>query len=180
MKSSRAKANYGHYNLRSGLTIYPVQQEAIDRLLFDLGKQIPAHFLLLTDVTGQAVSVWGEQSQVNLVALGSLVAGDLAASQEIARLTGQYENSQLILREGRQTHTLIAEAGLHLALFIQVSSETPLGWARMLIRKAAQQLAEAAATPPGQHQPDEQIDRGLNQADLVDLFTGALDEMWQE
>ncbi len=167
------------YNLRSGLTIFPAQQENIEQALTEAARKLPAHLLMLVDVTGQLISAKGEQSQINLVALGSLVAGDLAASQEIARLTGQYQDYQMVLREGQQTHTFILEAGHHLALLVQVSNDVPLGWARVLIQKVAHQLADIIANPPLEDE-EQQFDLNLDQADLPDLFSNALDEMWKE
>lgn len=179
----REQSNSSRYNLRSGLILYPSQQEAIEKLLTDLTQQTPAHFLLLADVTGQVVSTRGEQAQKNLVGLGSLVAGDLAASHEIARLTGQYEAYQMVLREGQSTHTFICEAGHYLALMVQVSTETPLGWARMTIGKAARRLTEIADTPPAEQErieiPPEDLEP-LKQDGLSNLFNDALDDLWLE
>jgi predicted regulator of Ras-like GTPase activity (Roadblock/LC7/MglB family) len=130
----------GGDNLRSGLVLYPTHYQTIDQILLELVQKIPARFVLLTDVTGQVVSAHGDQSQIDLVALGSLIAGDLAASQEIARLTGQYQSYQLILREGLLSHTFITEAGQQFVLFVQTPGDTPLGWARMLIRRGPSAL----------------------------------------
>jgi predicted regulator of Ras-like GTPase activity (Roadblock/LC7/MglB family) len=144
--------------------------------------KIPARFLLLTDVTGQIITVRGEQEKINLVALGSLVAGDLAASQEIARLTGEFQDYQMVLREGQTMHSFIVEAGLYLALLVQVSNDVPLGWARMLIQQAAPQLAEVLDSPAeeARHQPGQQALPEMEQEDLSDLFDDALDELWSE
>lgn len=171
----------GYYNLRSGLVIYPKQQEEIDQYLIELAQRLPANFLLLTDVTGQIVSSRGGENSSNLVALGSLVAGDLAASQEIARLTNQYQEHQMILREGSTTHTFITEAGSYLALLAQVSNEVPLGWARMLIQEAARKLVKITSESIEEADaPPESFDFGLEEDELSDLFSDALDEMWKE
>lgn len=175
--------NSSRYNLRSGLILYPVQQEAIEKLLTELAQQTPAHFVLLVDVTGQIVSSRGEQQSINLVGLGSLVAGDLAASHEIARLTGQYEDFQMVLREGQTIHTFICEAGHHLALMVQISTEVPLGWARMAINKAARRLTEIVTTPPPEGTQKKEITGNLSalkQEGLSDLFSDALDDLWVE
>lgn len=168
----------GSYYLRSGLTIYPWQQGKIEEVLAELGRKVPARFLMLSDVTGQVVLSWGEQNNIDLVALGSLVAGDLAASQEIARRVGAYEEHQMVLREGQDVHILITGAGHHLALFAQISTEVPLGWARLLIHKAVDQLVEITAAPPATQKPS--FDLGLDQADLPDLFNDALDDIWKD
>lgn len=172
--------HHNHY-LRSGLVLHPDQQKAIDKVLMNLGQQISTHFLLLVDVSGQVITSYGEQSQVDLTALGSLVAGDLAASHEIARLTSQYQPDQLILREGQTTHTFTCEAGYHLALLIQVSNETPLGWARIVIRKSAHELAKIAENPttPNTAQTAATELPELEK-DLSDLFDDALDDLWTE
>src|SRR5512139_2202532 len=136
--------------MRNGYTIYPAQEEAIEKLLAELMQQCPARFALLTDTSGLVITVHGERGVVDLIALASLVAGDIAASQEIARLTGQYQNYQLVLREGTKTNTFIVEAGRCLVLFVQVSIDIPLGWGRLLIRETSRQLAEIVATPPEQ------------------------------
>ena len=169
-------------HLRSGLTLYPSQQQAIEKLLTELARQISAHFILLADVSGQVISIRGEHDKIDLVGLGSLIVSDLAASHEIARLTRQYQADQMIFREGQTIHTLTCEAGYHLALMVQVSTETPLGWARVVIRKAARDLANIANTPPSEQ---EQIaappsEFSLQEKGLADLFNDALDDLWLE
>lgn len=180
MRNQPSKQN--PYLLRSGLAILPAQQAVIEQEVTELAQKLPARLLLLTDVTGQVVLARGEQSQIDLVALGSLVAGDLAASQEIARLTGEYQDYQMILREGQTGHTFISEAGLYLALLIQLSNEVPLGWARMLIKETAHRLAEIAARSLAEAEQlqAEQSDPVLSQEELPDLFNNALDELWSE
>ena len=168
----------GSYNLRSGLCLYPAQQKEIEALLTRLMQSLPAHFILLTDVTGQVVSARGGQNTKNLVALGSLMAGDLAASQEIARLTGQYQTAQMILRQEESVHTFITEAGHQLALLVQVSDSVPLGWARILIRDAARNLNEiAAASPEESGETPPELNPELE--NLPDLFDDVFDELWK-
>jgi predicted regulator of Ras-like GTPase activity (Roadblock/LC7/MglB family) len=176
------KPNGGHYSLRCGITIYPAQDQAINQHLSSLLQKTPAKFCLLCDVTGQVISAKGNHTNLDLVALGSLIAGDLAASQEIARLTNEYQDYQMVLREGQQTHTFICEAGHYLALLVQVSNDIPLGWARMIITQSARQLAQIMAeTPPEARNMPAQVDPLFDQeTDLPELFSEALDDLWLE
>ncbi len=168
----------GHYR-HSGLTLYPSQQQVIDKLLQNLVRQIPAQFIMLADVTGQVISTQGSHQGIDLTALGALVVSDLAASHEIARLTRQYQADQMVFREGQTINSFTCSAGSDLVLFIQVSTETPLGWARVLIQKAANELATIVVTPPEQHSFASE-DVLLRQEDLTDLFNDALDNLWGE
>lgn len=178
--SQLSGGEHSAYTLRSGITLYPSQNQAISRTMSLLVQKVPAHFALLTDVTGQVILARGEQENVDLIALGSLVAGDVAASQEIARLTDQYQDFQVVLREGKKMHTFILETGLYLVLFVQVSTEIPLGWARMAIKNSAQELAKIVADTPEEVSKKEISDDTLGQEDLPDLFSEALDDLWLE
>lgn len=168
------------YQLRCGVAVHTEQHTAFEQLLTEALNQIPANFVFLADVAGQIVMAKGDHEQVNLVMLGSLVAGDLAASQEIARLTGQFQDYQIVLREGANVNTFIIEAGQYLVLLVQVDHDVPLGWARMVVKRIGQSLgqvmegAETAVT----EQPSFTFDD--SDSELSDLFGEALDDLWGE
>jgi hypothetical protein len=149
----------------------------MDRVLSDLMEKAPAQFLLLAEAGGQILSMYGGKAGSSLAALGSLVAGDLAASREISRLTGQYQSDQLILREGPQTNNFTIEAGPHMVLFVRVGREIPLGWARLLIQETSRQLGEIFSAPL---EDLDSLDLGLNDEQLSSLISGGLESIWKE
>lgn len=164
------------YNLRSGITLYPAHQQQIDDILQSVMVKTPGHFALLTDVTGQVISAKGQTADKNLVALGSLIAGDLASSHEIARLTGEYQDYQIVMREGQGKHLFMLEAGPYFALLVQIGHEVPMGWAKMLILQAAEKLAKVM---------DIELDETPSlfddeSEDLSGMFDDALDDIWLE
>jgi predicted regulator of Ras-like GTPase activity (Roadblock/LC7/MglB family) len=169
-----------YYQLRCGVAVLPEQHQAFERLLTEALSQIPANFVFLADVAGQIVMTKGDHGQVNLVMLGSLVAGDLAASQEIARLTGQFQDYQIVLREGANVNTFIIEAGEHLVLLVQVDHDVPLGWARMVVKRVGQSLGQVmeGAETAVIEQPSFTLDS--HDSELSDLFGEALDDLWGE
>lgn len=179
-----SKRTYRSHYLRTGLVLKPTQHQEIERVLAKLHGQILAYLILLTDITGQIVTSRGNQDDMDLVALGSLVAGDLAASHEIARLTHQYQADQLIFREGTTVNTFTCEVGFHLALLVQASPDTPLGWARMLIRRTAKELAEITTQPDEEPTGLPAVRRDQlalpQEEDWPDLFNDALDDLWLE
>lgn len=165
----------GFLNLRIGITIYPSHERALEGVLTDFVQRCPAQFVLLADVSGQVIAVRGERGTTDLVALASLIAGDLAASQEIARITGQYQSCQLILREGTRSVSLISEAGRYLVLFVQIAADVPLGWARLLTRDASKKLGEIVAVPPEEVQ---KVNLGIANEEISGIVDDALDSMW--
>lgn len=158
-----------------GLNIFPDQSSAIEELLSELKERCPAQFILLTDTNGHLVTTLGDKDNQHLVELSSLIAGDMAASQEISRLTGQYKNSQLVMREGQKATSFIAEAGLQLILFVQLTRDVPLGWARLLINEIGRKIGEIIKTPP---ETGQNTDIGLDNQQFTEAVDKALDSMW--
>lgn len=161
---------------RSGLSLSENQLNSLNLILMKLLDTIPARFILLVDNSGQIVQAKGDFGTTDTAVLGSLIAADLAASQEIARLSGEYQDFQMILREGEKTHIIISEAGPTLTFLVASSKETPIGWARKLIQKAAREIAEISSQTEKFIQKD---DSDVTKGELPDLFTDALDQIWK-
>ena len=162
-------------NLRIGITIYASQKRAIKKVLSELEERCPTEQILLADVSELLISIKGKRGESDPTALASLVAGDLAASQEIARMTNQYQSCQLILREGQKTNSFIAEVGPYLVLFAQVSTEVPLGWARMLILEASSRIVEIISSRP---QITQKPEYGLGELKIVNAVDDTFDNLW--
>lgn len=160
---------------RLGLAVTPSQVQQMDHILSILMEDIPAQLALLIDQSGAVVCSKGDVSSNDLAVLGSLIAGDLSASQEIARLTGQYQKYQLIIREGDISNTILSEAGQDLILYLQVAKASPLGWVRIRVMEACKLLKEFTFLPT------EDISLDMEAGDIQsisDLTDNALDSMW--
>jgi hypothetical protein len=129
----------------------------------------------LTELSGQIISVNGERGKTDIIALGALVAGDLAASQEIAHLTDQYQHAQLILREGPESTSFISEAGDRMILYMRIHKEVPIGWARLIILETSRKLAEVISMPP---EEVEKLNIDLSEDKLNALIGDGLDSIW--
>jgi predicted regulator of Ras-like GTPase activity (Roadblock/LC7/MglB family) len=158
-----------------GIVVSPEQINEINLILSELMEECPAQLALLIDQSGSVLSYQGENQSIDLVVLAALVAGDLCASQEIARLTGQYQKFQLIIREGELSNTILSEAGEQIIIYLQVSKVSPLGWVRLRLIEACKKLRTINFQIP------EKINMTSDSNDNNDLsnFTDdALDAMW--
>jgi len=166
--------------LRGGLTLYPSQIQAIEKLMDDLVEKLPAPFAFLVEGSGQTISFvgkrWSNGKEIDVTALGALVAADMAASQEIARLTGEYQAYQLVLRQGETASTFISEVGKSMALLVQVSRDVPMGWARIHIIETAQKIADAVMRV----NVDDESKLEILDDNLQELLNSSLDSMWSE
>lgn len=167
----------GEHYIHTGLILSADQARAIDAILADLRDRARAALVLLTARDGQFISASGENLRhMDLVSLGSLIAGDLAASHQVAQLAGVYEDYQVVLREGRSSHILVADAGAQMVLFMLVSSAVPVGWARLVGREAARSLAEVVRPPAGGGGASPQPAVG---PDISAEFDKALGDLWK-
>lgn len=164
-------------NLQSGIVIYPEQDTAIDGVLNELFTRCPAKFIMLVEASGQLVSFTGNRGEMDLVSMASLAASEISANQAIAYKTGQYKKCQLVMSEGVDVFTFINEVGSHLILLVQVSRNIPLGWARMLITDASNQLVAILEIP---HEKMEKISSDFNSNNFGGWFDTALDSLSKE
>jgi predicted regulator of Ras-like GTPase activity (Roadblock/LC7/MglB family) len=167
--------NRYNQHLSGGIIIYPQHLEKIEKTLSDLTLQIPGIFVMVSDNAGQNIASAGKVGDTNLVTLGALIASDMAAGQEIARVTGEDHLPKMILHEGPQSHQFISEAGRHLILFARVPAETPLGLSRNYIKQTAHQLDEIAKASTAE-QEGERI--GLGDQELGQEVGNALEDLW--
>ena len=170
--------------LHSGLIISKKQSELIYQVLEKIVDSLPARFALLSDITGQVVGVVGDYEKMNILAISSLAVSDLAASQEIAYLTGETRENQVVIKEGEKTRMLMSGAGEKLVLLIQISNSIPLGWARLVMMKNTKILAELIESQNNQDQRAESAEQdtesNFNDDAFTDLFENALDDIWKE
>lgn len=169
----------GHY-VSSSLMLFSEQEQAIDAVLSDLRRQVPAILAILVARDGQFISASGEAAnRVDLVGLGSLIAGDLAASHRVAELMGVYEERQVVLREGRDSQIFVADAGPHMLLFVMAAGDVPTGWLRLLGLEACKALAQIAHRPEPARRPAPPAGGAAERA-LADEVDQALGSIWQD
>jgi hypothetical protein len=161
---------------RSGLAVTAGQQKVIEDILKNTLENIPAKFILLVDSSGQIVNIVGDTGEIETAALGSLIAADIAASQEITRLIGEEQDFPMVLREGERYHLIIEEAGHNMSFITLFSRDVPIGWARNLIQTCADKIIQASnVIENAQVTPKA----GPSNDAFKDLFNTALDDIWK-
>lgn len=165
---------YNHH-LSGGTTLYPENLVQIEKVLSDLVLQIPGLFVMVADHAGQNIAWDGEAGSASLVTLGALIASDMAAGQEIARVTGDDNLPSMILHEGETFHQFICEAGEAMVLFARVPADTPLGLSRNFIKQAAEALGKIARQSSARQQAEK---TGLTDQKLQEEIGNAVDDLW--
>jgi predicted regulator of Ras-like GTPase activity (Roadblock/LC7/MglB family) len=144
-----------------GFSLSVAQAEAIDECLDRIAYESEARCIILADVTGQLIAERGQMSGMNTQVLSALAAGELAATQEMARLVGERARFRLLLHEGESHSVYLSDVGAKLLIVIVFDSSTPIGLVRILLKKAIDDLAPVLAEP-GPGSGGAQVDAALD------------------
>lgn len=120
----------------SNLVMYEEEFERIQALLNRLRVDASAKIVFLVDKNGQQIAGAGEIDQVDTTSLASLTAGNVAATDGLAKLIGEKEFS-ILFHEGRKDNIHISIVGQRLILVVIFDERSSLGLVRLRVRKAS-------------------------------------------
>jgi predicted regulator of Ras-like GTPase activity (Roadblock/LC7/MglB family) len=120
--------------------------DKLEAILEQLQAKLPGTALLLTDVGGRLLSSRGVQRRYDPVSLAALVAGNMAATTEIARQIGEHQPFQLIFHEGDENNIYLSEIGGSFLLVVVFDQSLQLGIVRLFTRQAVKELRPLVET----------------------------------
>lgn len=123
----------------SGLVMYEEEFNKISAVLNRLRVDASAKIVFLIDKNGQQIAAAGEIEYVDTTSLASLTAGNVAATDGLAKLIGEKEFS-ILFHEGKKDNIHISIVGQRLILVIIFDERSSLGLVRLRVRKAASEL----------------------------------------
>src|SRR5262245_19072803 len=110
-------------------------RQALQRLLEDA----TAKFVFLVDKNGQQIAAVGDQSALDTTSLASLTAGNVAATDGLARLIGEKEFS-ILFHEGEKDNIHISIVARRVILVVIFDDRASLGLVRLRVRRATAEL----------------------------------------
>jgi predicted regulator of Ras-like GTPase activity (Roadblock/LC7/MglB family) len=154
------------------LVLYQEEFQRLDQALRRLRVEANARAIFLIDKAGQQIAAAGEVDQFDTTSLASLTAGNVAATDGLAKLIGEREFS-VLFHEGKRDHIHISIVGKRAILLVIFDERSSLGLVRLRVKRASaemeqifdvmQQKGERGAQAPAQASPfseitDEDID----------------------
>lgn len=121
------------------LVMYEEEFDRIKQLLESLRMDASAKIVFLVDKNGQQIASVGEVNLVDATSLASLTAGNVAATDGLAKLIGEKEFS-ILFHEGRKDNIHISIVGQRLILVVIFDERSSLGLVRLRVRKASADL----------------------------------------
>ncbi len=154
------------------LVLYEEEIHLLEDVLQRLRHDANARAVFLIDKNGQQISSAGDVESFDTTSLASLTAGNVAATDSLAKLIGEREFS-VLFHEGQRDHihiSIVAKRAILLVIFDERSS---LGLVRLRVKRAGTEFdkifdamaqkatagpADAANPTPFSEITDEDID----------------------
>jgi len=152
------------------LNLQQHQAERIKAIIVRLHKELRANLVLLINRSGQPVVTVGNESDMDCVALASLAAANLAATDGLANVVGEKEFSVLV-HQGRRHSLFISDLLKRFSLVVVFDASMSLGLVRYRCKRTgflledvlrSFQHEEKPAPPPDHpHFSDEELEELL-------------------
>src|SRR5262252_8198744 len=121
------------------LVLYEEEFQKIKEALGRLRQDANANVVFLVDKNGQQIAANGDLESVDTTSLASLTAGNVAATDGLARLIGEKEFS-ILFHEGEKDNIHISIVGQRVILVVIFDDRSSLGLVRLRVRKASMEL----------------------------------------
>jgi predicted regulator of Ras-like GTPase activity (Roadblock/LC7/MglB family) len=159
------------------LVLFDEDFRRLQQVLRKLKAESGASLVLLVDKNGQRIASVGDVEALDMTALASLTAGNVAATDGLARILGEREFS-VLLHEGEKENIHVSIVARRVILVVIFSDRSSLGLVRLRVRQAASELdgafreiAERMEREPVLHSGIEPLLAEITDEDIDRLFS---------
>src|SRR3989441_12426907 len=126
------------------IVMYEEEFNQIKGIISKLRTDANAKVVFLVDKNGQQIAAHGDIENLDTTSLASLTAGNVAATDGLARLIGEKEFS-ILFHEGEKDNIHISIVAQRVILVVIFDSRSSLGLVRLRVKKASSELTEVFA-----------------------------------
>jgi predicted regulator of Ras-like GTPase activity (Roadblock/LC7/MglB family) len=119
--------------------MYEEEYQQIKGTLQRLQVDSNARVVFLVDKNGQQIAAHGDMRGLDATSLASLTAGNVAATDGLAKLIGEKEFS-ILFHEGERDNIHISLVAQRVILVVIFDDRSSLGLVRLRVKKASQEL----------------------------------------
>jgi len=127
------------------LIMYDEEFQQIKDVISRLRQDANAKIVFLVDKNGQQIAAQGDIESIDTTSLASLTAGNVAATDGLARLIGEKEFT-ILFHEGEKDNIHISIVGGRVILVVIFDERSSLGLVRLRVKKASVELERVFET----------------------------------
>lgn len=130
--------------MSTDMVMYEEEFQLIRGVLQKLKDDANAKIVFLVDKNGQQIAYNGDINNLDTTSLASLTAGNVAATDGLARLIGEKEFT-VLFHEGERDNIHISVVGRRVILVVIFDERSSLGLVRLRVKKASNELENVFA-----------------------------------
>lgn len=152
------------------MVMYETEFRQIQAIVDALVRSANANCVFIVDKNGQVIAEAGESERIDTTSLGSLTAGNIAATGGIAQLLREKEFTTQF-HEGESQNIHIQLVDNRVILVVIFDKKTSLGLVRLRVKKACEQLVEIFLELAKKAQdPEQAMFAEITDDDIDNLF----------
>src|SRR5246127_5362156 len=128
----------------SDFVLFDEEFQMIKDVIGRLKADAQAKVVFIVDKNGQQIAAQGDLQSLDTTSLASLTAGNVAATDGLARLIGEKEFS-ILFHEGEKDNIHISIVAQRVILVVIFDERSSLGLVRLRVRRATQELSDVFA-----------------------------------
>jgi len=150
-------------------------RQALQRLLQDASAQL----VFLVDKNGQQIAAVGDLNSLDTTSLAALTAGNVAATDGLARLIGEKEFS-ILFHEGEKDNIHISIVARRVILVVIFDRRASLGLVRLRVRRATAELEAVFEEIAGKIESDKRMPAAELEAPFSEITDEDIDRLFSE
>jgi len=160
------------------LVMYEEEYQQIKEILARLQSDSNSKIVFLVDKNGQQIAAHGDMQGVDATSLASLTAGNVAATDGLAKLIGEKEFS-ILFHEGERDNIHISLVAQRVILVVIFDERSSLGLVRLRVKKASLEL-EKCFEAIVQKAASEQSTTGQFESPFAEITDEDIDSLFSE
>src|SRR6266498_1865201 len=161
------------------LVMYEEEYQQIKDTLHRLQVDSNSKIVFLVDKNGQQIAVAGDMRGVDATSLASLTAGNVAATDGLAKLIGEKEFS-ILFHEGERDNIHISLVAQRVILVVIFDEKSSLGLVRLRVKKASQELNDVFARIMAKVEKEKQAAGTTFESPFAEITDEDIDSLFSE
>ncbi|MFQ5524769.1 MAG: roadblock/LC7 domain-containing protein [Thermoanaerobaculia bacterium] len=153
--------------------VFETEFRRLEDALRRLRQDANAKAVFLIDKNGQHIAAAGETEEFDSTSLASLTAGNVAATDGLAKLIGEREFS-VLFHEGQRDHIHISIVARRAILLVIFDERSSLGLVRLRVKRASVELKKVFDEMDAKALPEEGVSEPSPFSEITDEDIDAL------
>ncbi len=161
------------------IVMYEEEFNQIKQIISKLRVDANSKVVFLVDKNGQQIAAHGDIENLDTTSLASLTAGNVAATDGLAKLIGETEFS-ILFHEGEKDNIHISIVAQRVILVVIFDERSSLGLVRLRVKKASQELNDVFARIIAKVEREKQQAGAAFESPFAEITDEDIDSLFSE